>query len=204
MNQKYVDCTTEIELINILKDKLLKDLVQSDYDINPIELQNRIRNLEFINKFAEIIKLSLMSKQHIIEEDEYEANLRRVLNYGHSFGHALESITKNTVTHGYAILFGMDLINYLGTKWRLTPPAVYLEFKSLIQKFYPDYKISINITAADLLKEIAKDKKMVNGKMNFAVLKSPGNLEIVEKELDSSLRDLVADYLKNESIFRTT
>ena len=39
------------------KDQLLKDLVQSDYDINPIELQNRVRNLEFINKFAETIKL---------------------------------------------------------------------------------------------------------------------------------------------------
>jgi 3-dehydroquinate synthase len=153
---------------------------------------------------SEIIKLSLISKQHIIEEDEYEANLRRVLNYGHSFGHALESITENAVTHGYAILFGMDLINYLGTKWELTPSAVYLEFKSLIQEFIPDYKINVNITAEDLLKEIAKDKKMLNGKMNFVVLKSPGNLEIVEKELDRSLKDLVADYLKNESIFRTT
>ena len=54
---------------------------------------------------------SLEAKKFIIEEDEYEKDLRRILNYGHSFGHALESLTKNEVTHGFGVLFGMDLIN---------------------------------------------------------------------------------------------
>jgi 3-dehydroquinate synthase len=156
------------------------------------------------NNIIDLIRLSLISKKHIIEEDEYEKNIRRILNYGHSFGHALESISKNAVTHGYGVLFGMDLINYLGVKWNLTPQDFYLEFKSLIRTFFSDYKIPVNVTAENLLKEVAKDKKILNGKMNFAVLVSPGNLMIVEKDLDDALATNISDYLLNESIFRTT
>jgi 3-dehydroquinate synthase len=154
------------------------------------------------NNIIDLIRLSLISKKHIIEEDEYEKNIRRILNYGHSFGHALESVTKNAVTHGYGVLFGMDLINYLGVKWNLTSKNFYLEFKSLIRTFFSDYKIPVSITAENLLKEVAKDKKILNGKMNFAVLVSPGNLVIVEKDLDDTLEAHVSDYLLNESIFR--
>jgi 3-dehydroquinate synthetase len=98
----------------------------------------------------------------------------------------------------------MDLINYLGVKWNLTPQDFYLEFKSLIRTFFSDYKIPVNVTAENLLKEVAKDKKILNGKMNFAVLVSPGNLMIVEKDLDDALATNISDYLLNESIFRTT
>jgi 3-dehydroquinate synthetase len=98
----------------------------------------------------------------------------------------------------------MDLINFLGVKWSVTPKDFYIEFKALIETSFPDYRILANITAEDLIKEIAKDKKILKGKMNFAVLKSPGNLVIVEKDLDETLLANVKDYLLNESIFRAS
>ena len=166
--------------------------------------ESLIRNGISTNNIIDLIRLSLVSKKYIIEEDEYEKNLRRILNYGHSFGHALESVSKNTVTHGYGVLFGMDLINFLGVKWSVTPKDFYIEFKALIETSFPDYRILANITAEDLIKEVAKDKKILKGKMNFAVLKSPGNLVIVEKDLDETLLANVKDYLLNESIFRAS
>ncbi len=152
----------------------------------------------------ELVQASLIAKKFIIEEDEYEKDLRRILNYGHSFGHALESLTKNDVTHGFGVLFGMDLINFLGTKWGVTKEAFYLEFKSLIIENFPTYTINKKISAFGLISEVAKDKKMKNGVMNFAVLYSPGDIRIIEKKLDKQLENFVEEYLKNEAIFRAS
>lgn len=66
------------------------------------------------------IKESLETKKKIIEEDEYESDLRRVLNYGHSFGHAIESVKKNTVPHGIAVAVGIDIVNYISMKKRFS------------------------------------------------------------------------------------
>ena len=152
----------------------------------------------------ELVQASLIAKKFIIEEDEYEKDLRRILNYGHSFGHALESLTKNDVTHGFGVLFGMDLINFLGTKWGVTEEAFYLEFKSLIVENFPTYTINKKISASGLISEVAKDKKMKNGVMNFAVLYSPGDIRIIEKKLDEQLENFVEEYLENEAIFRAS
>ena len=64
----------------------------------------------------EMIRNALESKRLVIEKDEHESDLRRVLNYGHSFGHALEALTHNEVPHGLAVMWGMDLINFLGVQ----------------------------------------------------------------------------------------
>jgi 3-dehydroquinate synthase len=152
----------------------------------------------------DLVQSSLIAKKFIIEEDEYEQDLRRILNYGHSFGHALESLTKNEVTHGFGVLFGMDLINFLGTKWGTTTEEFYLEFKSLIVNHFSSYKVSNKITASGLIQEVAKDKKIKNGVMNFAVVFSPGDIRIIPKKLDEELQSFVEEYLENEAIFRAS
>ena len=55
----------------------------------------------------ELIKLSLTSKKHFVEEDEFDSGIRKLLNFGHSFGHALESASDYKIPHGVAVLIGM-------------------------------------------------------------------------------------------------
>ena len=71
-----------------------------------------LRNGELPN----LIRASLEVKRSIIEVDEYEKDLRRILNYGHTFGHALETLTDHAVPHGLAVAWGMDLVNHLAWK----------------------------------------------------------------------------------------
>ena len=78
--------------------------------------ENEISNFFrlYINKdYLTIIKQSLVIKKSIIEYDELEKNERRVLNYGHTIGHAIESSTDFFIPHGIAVLFGMLYINKL-------------------------------------------------------------------------------------------
>ena len=66
-------------------------------------------NVDYIN----LIKMSTSVKKLIIELDELEHNERKVLNYGHTFGHALESGSNYFIPHGIAVIFGMYIINKL-------------------------------------------------------------------------------------------
>ena len=52
-------------------------------------------------------------KKRIVLNDYKEKNLRKILNFGHTFGHAIEALTKYKITHGQAITLGMDFANYV-------------------------------------------------------------------------------------------
>ncbi len=56
---------------------------------------------------TKVIQLSLTSKQYFVEEDEFDTGIRKLLNFGHSFGHAMESASDYMIPHGVAVLIGM-------------------------------------------------------------------------------------------------
>ena len=60
------------------------------------------------------IRSSLEIKRAIIEADEFDKGPRNILNYGHSFGHAMESATDFAIPHGIAVSIGMDMANFVG------------------------------------------------------------------------------------------
>ena len=142
-----------------------------------------------------LVKQSLNAKKAIIEIDEYEKDVRRVLNYGHTFGHSLEAITNYKIPHGIAVLFGIDLINYLGMKWGVTESKYYFEINNLIKKILTDGYINIGFPkfeTIELINGIKKDKKVLKGNINFAVLSFPGNIKIIPKKIDEYLHQQVS------------
>lgn len=151
-----------------------------------------------------MIEMSLLAKKDIIDLDEYETGLRRVLNYGHSFGHALESLTNNNIVHGDAVIIGMELINHLGLKWGITDLDFKVRMQSLFDANFSHITIKQNISASEWVHELNKDKKMKNGRMNFAIPVSQGDIRIVERNLDSDLVNLVGEYINGSPRFHTT
>jgi 3-dehydroquinate synthase len=148
----------------------------------------------------EMIRKALESKRLVIETDEHESDLRRVLNYGHSFGHALEALTHNEVPHGLAVMWGMDLINFLGVKWGLTNPETAARVRTVLAA-NTDYAIATIPSARELVDVLKRDKKVRKGVMYFAVLHDEGDLRIVPKPLDESLVTEVSEYLDGDPLF---
>lgn len=155
------------------------------------------------NGLLPIIQSSLLAKLFVIEEDEFEKDLRRILNYGHSFGHALESLTKNQVSHGLAVLFGMDLINFLGYEWGITNEKFYQDFQKTLYTYFSEFKIPANIDAEMLVLALKNDKKADDGFINFAIPIKTGKIIIHRKVIDSELIKLVQEYIDEKSAFRT-
>ena len=151
-----------------------------------------------------IINASLLAKKYVIDQDEYESDLRRILNYGHSFGHALESLTNNKIIHGDAVIVGMDIINFIGRKMGITSQEFFLEMKDLMSQNFSHIVIKQQINALTWVDELKHDKKMRHGKMNFAIPVSVGDIQIFTMELDGDLINLVGEYIEESNFFHSS
>jgi 3-dehydroquinate synthase len=152
-------------------------------------------------EIGNLIYLSLNAKKPIIEEDEFEKDLRRVLNYGHSFGHALESVLEGKMPHGLAVVWGIDIINFIGTKLEITPIELFSRIRIETKKIF-QYRLETNPDVKLLLNAISHDKKILNNRINFALLKNIGEIIIKEHEIDEVLERYVVEYLETDYVFR--
>ena len=148
----------------------------------------------------ELIHQSLVIKQRIIEEDEYEVDLSRILNYGHTFGHALEALTNHAIPHGLAVAWGIDLINFIATARNGEFASTDLKVHKFIGQYLP-FSLTEFPSANDLVNMTRRDKKMSNGILNLALPKSCGDIFICPTALDDQLVNLVDAYLNNRNVY---
>jgi 3-dehydroquinate synthase len=122
-----------------------------------------------------LIIRSLKIKKRVIEIDEFDRNYRNIMNYGHTFGHAIESVTNYSVLHGCAVTIGMDIANYLSMKLDYIPEELYLKMNSILINNFPQYNIK-DIVIDDFFFSLSKDKKNLGDKVGMILTKGPGNM----------------------------
>ncbi len=159
-------------------------------------LKNENKYLKLINykKNLELfIYKSLQIKKKIIEKDEFDKKERKIMNYGHTFGHALESECNYKIPHGIAVNIGMDLANYLSMRYNFIDQKKYNQLNNILVKNFTkfkNYKPNIN----NLCNYLNNDKK--NTKKNFinAILLRNKKLKVTPLKLDSHFKSFLADY----------
>lgn len=104
------------------------------------------------------IRSALLIKQRFIEADEFDQGIRNIFNYGHSFGHAIESATQYAVPHGIAVAIGMDMANHISAARGMLPEAHYRRMHTTLRKNYADYAAT-PIPLDAMLAALMKDKK---------------------------------------------
>jgi 3-dehydroquinate synthase len=151
-------------------------------------------------KVLNLIRQSLEIKKVVIEEDEYEKDLRRILNYGHTFGHALEALTNHAIPHGLAVAWGIDVINFIEMNRDENLRTLYLSVHEFIAEYLP-FKLSRFPSAEELVEMTRRDKKMSGSVLNLAVPNDFGQLSIRPTQLDAALINLVDQYLKTQNVY---
>lgn len=106
----------------------------------------------------EYVRNSLLIKQRYIEDDEFDRGIRNIFNYGHSFGHAIESATHHAIPHGIAVTIGMDIANFVATRRGILPAGHFERMHPVLQKNYSAFQAT-PIPLDLLLGALAKDKK---------------------------------------------
>jgi len=137
---------------------------------------------------------SLAIKKKFIEEDEFDAGIRKLLNYGHTFGHALELATNYTIPHGMAVARGIDVANFIAYQLGLLDQKDYIDIHEFTEIHFHG-NILPSVTAEMLIGYAKKDKKVSGNKLNMVLLQKPGFLVLKELAFDGHLHDILKSYL---------
>jgi len=144
-----------------------------------------------------MIAKSLAIKKIYIEIDEFDYNERQVFNYGHSFGHAIESLTDYSVPHGIAVSFGMDMANFISVKMKLLESYIRLDIRELLEKIWQGYNIK-DLDVEKFCSVLAKDKKNVGNELRLILCKGYGKAFKTPVKNDETLRNWLGEYFDNE------
>ena len=127
----------------------------------------------------EIIAESVRIKCEVVTADEKEGGLRRILNYGHTVGHALEAETQyQLLLHGEAVAIGMRAANQLSLLCGTLSTGDCARVNAAIAAYGP-YPSVAHVPAENLLARLGSDKKAVAGKVNFVLAQGIGDTKIV-------------------------
>jgi len=141
---------------------------------------------------ARVVAECCRIKARVVTEDEREAGTRRILNLGHTAGHALEAITKyRRFRHGEAVAYGMLTAAHLAVERRALAEADRDRLARLIAQMGPLPPVT-DLSAAEALEAVRRDKKIVDGRLHFVLPTAIGQVAIVsdvsEEALGEALR----------------
>lgn len=150
-----------------------------------------ILNLD-IDALVYIIKRSCAIKAEVVSKDERESGLRSVLNFGHTIGHAIETITGYTrYLHGEAVAIGMCLEARLSSMLTFIDRDKVFRIKSLIESYGLPSEMPSDIDIRHVLSSMKLDKKAVAGELRFILPEKIGKVRIHKGVSEKMIRDLL-------------
>jgi len=167
------------------------------------EYYHQLKAADYKNITTAAIHRSVEIKNEVVTADPQEKGLRKILNFGHTIGHAVESYSlskdKKPLTHGEAIAIGMICEAYLSHKNSTLTAEELEEIRQYISKVYPAYKIKEK-SFAQLSVFMQSDKKNEHGNVLFSLLQSIGkctyNCRVSESDIVESLEYYNLTYAK--------
>ncbi|WHF52636.1 3-dehydroquinate synthase [Chryseobacterium gotjawalense] len=135
-----------------------------------------IKDLTSENIFP-FIERSMTIKQNVVEQDFTEQNIRKTLNFGHTIGHAIESLfllKGKAIMHGEAVAMGMICETRISKLQGLISEETETQIISAIRKYFPHLDIT-EFSLEEIVNLMRNDKKNSFGNINFSLIKRIGN-----------------------------
>ncbi len=156
--------------------------------------RERVLSLE-PGHLAHIIKRSCEIKADVVSKDEREGGFRAILNFGHTLGHAIETLSDYSVRHGEAVAIGMVYASRLAHRTGQCDASV----PEKVEKLIGDYGLPTGLTAlklrptaTELMDTMQVDKKAECGKVRFVLPKRIGEAVITKEWDETSLKEILA------------
>jgi len=172
--EEYINGCAEVIKYSMITDEGLFDLI----DNTPIK-----------DNYEKIITKCVSIKRDFVEEDEFDLGKRMMLNFGHTFGHAIEACSHYTIPHGKAVAIGMASITKAAVVHGYCLDETQEKLTGLIEKY--DLPTELTFKAQELLDAALSDKKNGHGLMRIIVPKSIGKCTIKEIYKDDCIDWLV-------------
>ena len=127
-----------------------------------------------------VVFRSAKIKAEVVEKDERDLGLRNILNYGHTIGHAIESVSDFKVQHGEAVAIGMLAAGRISNKLGIFDRNELVRLKNVIERANLPTEIP-NLEVEKIIQAMKHDKKILKGKIRFILPKSIGNVFITDE-----------------------
>ncbi|MEZ5283348.1 MAG: 3-dehydroquinate synthase [Vicinamibacterales bacterium] len=133
-------------------------------------------------------------KAEVVSGDERESGRRRILNFGHTVGHALEAVTEyRRLRHGEAVAYGMEAAAAIGRARGVTPQETVDRIAEVVAEMGPLPPVT-DLRAADVIGATARDKKVVDGTLHFVAASGIGTTteltDVTRKEIRQALKSI--------------
>jgi len=123
-----------------------------------------------------MVRKSIANKAAVVAEDERESGVRALLNFGHSFAHALETLTEyKKYLHGEAVAIGMMVASRLSEQRGFCATGIGDRLGNLLQSFGLPLNLPDNSRSEEILELMKLDKKVIAGSHRLILLKGPGH-----------------------------
>jgi 3-dehydroquinate synthase len=154
-------------------------------------------NYEFLQgdhkTLLHFIRRSLEIKKVIIEVDEFDTGARNVMNYGHSFGHAIEAATEFGVPHGIAVTIGMDLANHVAVCMGRVHDSHFERMHPVLMENSRGFH-NVKVPMATFLAALAKDKKNIGIQLKVILPDASGVPQMVVIDNSPEFQGICSDY----------
>lgn len=177
IDTSFLKSLSEEHFKNGLSEIIKMSLIGGDELYEMLQSENYNINL--------LIEKSIQFKHRIVENDKYDKGNRQILNFGHTFGHAIES--EFNLLHGFAVAIGMKIAIYLSEELTINDK---IQIISLIEKHVYSFKIDFDF---DRIEKYIRNDKKNSSKIKLILLKSIGNPYIAEftiEKLEKAYNDL--------------
>lgn len=145
----------------------------------------KLSDTQSITRF---VYLCVDSKRKIVEEDEKESNIRRLLNLGHTFAHAIEKLSLYEIPHGLCVAAGLDIIARISNAHSKLSDIDYMTILNILEKYELN---NMNPYTIDQMIDIIKlDKKVESDNINFVIPYAFGDCRIEKVQL-SKIKEFV-------------
>ncbi|HET6466394.1 MAG TPA: 3-dehydroquinate synthase [Nitrospiria bacterium] len=167
--REFISGLAEVIKYGVIRDEgffsYLEDNMEKIQQLEPAALSHAIRR-------------SCAIKADVVQKDEREGGLRKILNYGHTFGHALETVTNyRTYLHGEAVSIGIVFAAQLSVRLGLLDASSVRRQIDLLERAGLPVKLP-KVKTADILKAMAIDKKVSDGTIHFVLAEKIGRVMV--------------------------
>tara|TARA_B100000989_G_scaffold242046_1_gene188973 strand:+ start:311 stop:1477 length:1167 start_codon:yes stop_codon:yes gene_type:complete len=147
-------------------------------------------DMETIKK---LIKLSLIVKKAVVENDEFEINIRKSMNYGHSIGHAIEILANHKIPHGQAVAIGILVENLIAKEYISLSDDIISEVETIAKEIISEDSLRSlkEISNKSIIEIMMRDKKVEGKNLKLATISDYGDMKFIDFPLNQKSESLV-------------